>query len=241
MVTAGMRRYRVRNDHQATLVGELWPTPIDADALFADSAAAGGPIRLEIGCGHGEFIAAMAAHHPHERFLGIEHDNIRVTKCAHKCLKSGATNVRLFSDEAHRCVRFRIAPASLSRIYILFPDPWPKAGHRRRRLLTRAFLLDLAHAAAPGCRFIMASDAHEYAFQCLSNTTTLPGLWRSRLPGGYAIDRPTRFPTLFEQHKKSEGHRIVYLELERTRMPAPERTPWVRLAGPTAGNDADEA
>jgi len=185
-------------------------------------------VRLEIGFGHGEFITALAQEHPQERLIGVEHDALRVTKTAHKCLKNDVANVRLFNDDAHRFVRLRLPPTSLSRIYILFPDPWPKIGHRRRRLLSRSFLLDLSHAAAPGCRFIMASDTHEYAWQCLSNLTTLPGLWRNAyLPAGYRIDIPTRFPTVFERYKKSEGCSIAYLLFERTALPAPPRAPFI--------------
>ncbi len=234
MVSPGMRRYRVRTERQASLVGERGDrgdrgesseAGIDLDAAFPDLV--GAPTRLEIGFGHGEFISEMANAHPHERFIGVEHEDLRVTKTAHKCLKLGATNVRLYGDDAHRFVRFRLPAASIHRAYVLFPDPWPKPGHRRRRLLTRSFLLDLSHAAAPGCRLAVASDTHDYAFQCLSNLTTLPGLWRNLYqPAGYRFDIPTRFPTLFERHKKAEGCTICYLLVERTSSPATDRAPW---------------
>jgi tRNA (guanine-N7-)-methyltransferase len=221
MVTAGMRRYKVRTDLQATLIGERGSDRLDLVRLFPP-APAPSLLRLEIGFGHGEFISALARAHPDDRFIGIEHDDLRVTKTAHKCNKDGLANVRLFGDNAQRFVRTRLPAASVDRIYILFPDPWPKLGHRRRRLLTRSFLLDLSHAAAPGCHLVMASDTHEYVFQCLSNLSTLPTLWRNRyLPAGYRFDIGTRFPTLFERHKKAEGCRIAYLSMERTASPAP--------------------
>ena len=73
----------------------------------------------------------------------------------------------------------------------------------------------------------MASDTHEYVFQCLSNLSTLPTLWRNLyLPAGYRFDIPTRFPTLFERHKKAEGCRIAYVMFERTHAEAPTRTIW---------------
>jgi tRNA (guanine-N7-)-methyltransferase len=225
MVAPGMRRYRVRTERQAALVGPVGDGVLDLDALFP--ALPGAPLRLEIGCGHGEFISALGAAHPAERLVGVEYDALRVTKIAHKCLGAGAGNVRIFADEAHRFVRQRVPPGSASRIYVLFPDPWPKAGHRRRRLLSRAFLLDLSWAAAPGCRLVVATDAHEYGFQCLSNLTTLPGLWRNLLqPAGYRFDLPPRFETVFERHKRAEGCSIVHLRLERTELPAPPRTRW---------------
>lgn len=222
MVTSGMRRYRVRSEEQASLVGTKGDALIDPPALFGRRA----PLRLEIGFGHGEFISAMAEAHADEDFIGVEYDPLRVTKTAHKCLKAGAHNVRLFNGEAHSFVRFRMPPASVQRAYILFPDPWPKPGHRRRRLMNRAFLLDLSWAIAPGGRLMIASDTHNYAFQALSNLTTLPGLWRNVYPNAYRFDIPTRFPTVFERHKKAEGCTICYLLMERTANPAPARTAW---------------
>jgi tRNA (guanine-N7-)-methyltransferase len=228
MVSAGMRRYRVRSAAQAELVGPPGQEPLDLAQLFACPPSSPlPPCRLEIGCGHGEFISAMAAAHPTERFIGVEYDPLRVTKTAHKCLALGAMQVRLFADEAHRFVRLRCPPASMHRIYVLFPDPWPKAAHRRRRLLTRSFLLDLAWIAAPGCRLVVATDAIEYGFHCLSQTTTLPGMWRNaHLPAGYRFDLVSRYPTVFERYTRADGRPVVNLLFERTCEMPPARLPW---------------
>ncbi len=222
MVTSGMRRYRVRTNTQASLVGDRSNSVLNLPELFGRQA----PARLEIGFGHGEFISQMAAAHPQDDFIGVEHDPLRVTKTAHKCNKSKVHNVRLYSGEAHRFVRERLPPATFHRAYILFPDPWPKANHRRRRLMNRAFLLDLSYAMAPGGKLMIASDTHNYAFQALSNCTTMPGLWRTCYPNGYRINIPTRFPTVFERHKKEEGCTICYVLLERTEQLPPARAPW---------------
>jgi tRNA (guanine-N7-)-methyltransferase len=223
MVSCGMRRFRVRSTDQATLVGSGGRELLDFRALFGRVA----PIRLEIGFGHGEFISQMAASHPEEDFIGVEQNDLRVTKTAHKSLRADAANVRLFNDEANRFVRFRVPPGSVHRVYVLFPDPWPKLSHRRRRLMNRAFLLDVAWAMAPGGQLTIASDTHDYAFQALSNLTTMPGLWRNAYaPHGYRFDIPTRFPTVFERHKKAEGCSIAYLRMERTGVPATPRPAW---------------
>jgi tRNA (guanine-N7-)-methyltransferase len=231
MVSPGMKRYRTRTDEQARLVGERGGEALDFPVLFGRRA----PVRLEVGFGHGEFISQMAAAHPDEDFVGVDINDLRTTKAAHKSNRLDAANVRVFNDEAHRFVRFRIPPASVERVYILFPDPWPKASHRRRRLMNRSFLLDVAWTLKPGGRLIIASDTHNYAFQALWNCTTLPGLWLNRYPGAFRFDIPTRFPTVFERHKKEEGCSICYLLLERTAAAAPARIPW-----PQQNVDADE-
>jgi len=241
MVRAGMRRYRVRTTEQASLIGGSHRDErgqLDFAQVFGEA----GPVRLEIGFGHGEFLSQMAASHPRERFVGVDYDELRATKTAHKSLKLDARNLRLFTDEAHRFVRFRLPPASLSRCYILFPDPWPKTGHRRRRLMNRSFLIDVTRAVMPGGRLIIASDTHGYALQALSNLTTIPGAWRNLYaPNGYRIDIPTRFPTTFETHKKSEGCTICYLLFERTAAAAPEPVPWRGALADDDGDAGDDA
>lgn len=217
MSTSAMRRYRRTTAAQEDLIGDRGAERLDLDALFGRRA----PRRLEIGCGHGEFISQMAQLHPDEDFVGFELDHLRVNKCAHKCLKLGAQNVRLYAGEAEQLVA-RLPDAAFRRIYILFPDPWPKAAHRRRRLVNRAFLLELARVAAPGCIFVFASDTHNYAMQVLANVSTTPGLWRSLLPAGYALDLPVRFPTVFERHKREEGCTIMHVRLERTMSGQPD-------------------
>lgn len=212
MVSPGMRRYRHRSEAQASLIGPRGDVPIDPAALFGRHA----PLRLEFGFGHGEFISQMAEIHPDEDFIGVDIDPLRATKTAHHCNKRGVTNVRLFTGVAERFVQ-RLPDATFHRVYILFPDPWPKAGHRRRRLMDRTFLAEVARVMAPGGRLVIASDTHNYALQALSNLSTLPGLFRNLYaPLGYRIDIPTRFPTVFERHKKAEGCTILYLLLERS-------------------------
>ncbi len=204
----------MRTDLQATLVGPAGGL-IDLDALLPELA--GAPTRLDVGAGHGEFISALAVAHPRERCLAVEHDRLRVTKIAHKCIRAGATNVRVYGDEAHGFVRTRIPTAALHRMYVLFPDPWPKAAHRRRRLLTRSFLVDCAWALAPGGQLIVASDVVEYVLSCLSHLTTIEGCWRNLLGGsGCAFAAQTRFPTVFERHGAREGRSAAHLRIERT-------------------------
>lgn len=215
MTSPAMRRYRSTTEAQDVLIGEPGNDRLQLDQVFGRTA----PRRLEIGCGHGEFISQMAQVHPGVDFVGLEIDRLRVNKCAHKCLKLGAQNVRLYAGEADEFVQTRLPDAAFERIYILFPDPWPKAAHRRRRLVNRAFLLELARVAAPGCIFVFASDTHNYAMQVLSNVSTIPGLWRSLHPTGYKIDVPVRFETVFERHKRAEGCTIANLRFERTASP----------------------
>ncbi|MFW5829376.1 MAG: tRNA (guanosine(46)-N7)-methyltransferase TrmB [Planctomycetota bacterium] len=218
-----MRRYRRVDANAAALVAQSGTEPIEPLALFGRRA----PLRLEIGFGHGRFLSHMAASHPGCDFLGVEAKSLRVNKTAHKSTLLGAANIRLFAEEAHQFVRFRLPSACLERCYVLFSDPWPRARHRRRRLINRSFLIDVAHALEPGGRLIIATDAHDYGMMALSHSSTMPGTWHNcYAPAGYRFDIPTRFPTVFEQHRKSEGHRICHLLFERSPESPPPRAPW---------------
>lgn len=219
MTTVTMRRFRQRSAEQAAMIASAQGPALDLDALFGRRV----PRRLEIGFGHGCFLSPMAAAHPDEDFLGVEREDLRVNKTAHKSLGLQATNIRLFEGSAEGFLQ-RLPSASLHRAYVLFPDPWPKRRHRRRRLLIRSTLLDLAWALAPGGRLVIASDCHAYAFQALANISTLPGLFHNLYaPQGYRFDIPTRFPTVFERHCKAAGCRVCYLMLERSMQCAPPR------------------
>ena len=200
------------------------------------------PLRLEVGFGHGEFMQQLAAAHPDEDIIGVERDPLRVTKTAHRCLKAAVTNVRVYEDDAHHFVRECLPSACFHRAYVLFSDPWPKLKHRRRRVVNRGLLVDIAHALQPGGRLILATDCHEYAMQMLSHTTTMPGTFRNcYAPEGYRFDVPVRFGTVFLRHKRADGCSIAYLMLERTDHPAPERPPLgITTTGKSPAGNVDE-
>ena len=224
MVSKGMRRYKQRTEKQAAFVGQWQPEDgqLDLAKLFGDRHNA--PLRLEIGFGHGRFLSQLAEIHPDENFIGVEQNDLRVTKTAHKSAGLELDNIRLFTGEAHTFVRDALPEQSLDRAYVLFSDPWPKPKHRRRRLMNRAFILDMAWAIKPGGQLIIATDTHNYGLGVLSHASTLPGLFRNEYqPQGYRINILTRFPTVFEEHKKSEGCTIVYLKLTRSENAAPRR------------------
>jgi tRNA (guanine-N7-)-methyltransferase len=213
MVRRGMRRYRDRSPAHAALVGAGGGGRIDPVAIFGRRA----PLRLELGCGHGEFLAQMAAAHPAEDFLGVERLGIRVTKTAHKALAAQAANVRIFEAEAAAFVRDQLPPACLHRCYILFPDPWPKRRHHRRRLVDRRLLVNLAQAMLPGGRLVFTSDHHGYAMQVLSLLSTVADLWHNAyLPEGYRFDLPVAYQTVFGRHRRAAGASICHLLAVRT-------------------------
>ncbi|HEX8902786.1 MAG TPA: tRNA (guanosine(46)-N7)-methyltransferase TrmB [Vitreimonas sp.] len=117
---------------------------------------------LEIGFGGGEHLVSQATAHPDRRFIGVEPFLNGVASCLRHIEESGAQNIRLHQGDA-RDVIARLPDASLDLVYILFPDPWPKTRHHKRRLIQPEFLGDLARVMKPGAELRFATDWANYA------------------------------------------------------------------------------
>jgi tRNA (guanine-N7-)-methyltransferase len=120
------------------------------------------PLILEIGFGGGEHLAAQAGAHPDARFIGVEPFLNGVASCLRHIEDSGATNIRLHHGDA-RDVLGRLPSASLYLVYILFPDPWPKTRHHKRRLIQPELLNALGRVLKPGGEVRFATDWVNYA------------------------------------------------------------------------------
>lgn len=164
--TFKMRRSRVTAT-QAEAIAQLWSSwgvrvdgePLELRALFGREA----PVLLEIGAGMGEATFATAAAHPELDVLAVDvhtpgHGNLlKLTSAA------GLTNVRVADGDALVLLRSMLAPASLAEVRVLFPDPWPKSRHHKRRLVTPAFAELVHDRLAPGGVLHVATDWQEYA------------------------------------------------------------------------------
>ncbi|HVY84392.1 MAG TPA: tRNA (guanosine(46)-N7)-methyltransferase TrmB [Caulobacterales bacterium] len=126
------------------------------------SPARGEGYVLEIGFGGGEHLVGQAAAHPDLHFIGVEPFLNGVASCLRHIEESGVQNVRLHMGDA-RDLLARLPDASLDRVVILFPDPWPKTRHWKRRLIQRDFISELARVLKPDGRVRFATDWKHYA------------------------------------------------------------------------------
>jgi len=115
-------------------VPELQVARLDVAELFGRSA----PLHVDLGCGDGSFLCAMAQQFPKRNFLGIERLTKRVEKVRHKADK--IENVRVLRADTLFAVRYLLPESSVETFYLLFPDPWPKRRHQFRRIFTCDFL-----------------------------------------------------------------------------------------------------
>jgi len=143
------------------------PLPAPEEALaWAQWFDADRPVEVDIGCGMGRFIQARATAYPETQFLGVERELARVVKIDVSARRAGIPNLRLLRADALDAVQRLLPPASVSAIYVFFPDPWPKRRHRKRRLVSPVFLDGVHRVLRPGCALHLATDQPEY-FQAM--------------------------------------------------------------------------
>jgi tRNA (guanine-N7-)-methyltransferase len=192
---------------------ELWPVyglayealPFDFDALFGHSA----PVVLEIGFGNGETLVEQASASPDRGFLGIEVHEPGIGHCMLKAEAAGLKNLRLVNHDAIEVLTHQVPAASLTRLNLYFPDPWPKKRHHKRRIIAPAFLELVAERLVSGGSLHVATDWANYAEhidELLGQSTLFSCAERREHDGEAPLDRPQ---TKFERRGLRKGHRIV--------------------------------
>ncbi len=136
------------------------PQKIDLAQAFGGTLPADG-VWLEVGFGAGEHLVWQAKQHPDVGLIGCEPYINGVAKCLAHIERNGVGNVRLFTDDA-RLVMAALPARSLSRAFVLFPDPWPKTRHHKRRFVQRETLDILAGLMKPGAELRLATDDPSY-------------------------------------------------------------------------------
>jgi tRNA (guanine-N7-)-methyltransferase len=123
------------------------------------------PIEIDLGCGDGAFLMAMARANPEHNFLGIERLLGRLSKVCRKVARQDLKNARVLRLEVTYAIEHLIPPESVTAFHLLFPDPWPKRRHHRRRAFTTEFLSCIHRGLIGGGLFHIATDHAGYFHQ----------------------------------------------------------------------------
>lgn len=213
----GRKRGRKLSPRQETLLADVLPRvaidPADPAAALVGRA---GEIWLEIGFGGGEHLVWQAEHHPDVTLVGCEPFEEGVVKVLTAIEERGLDNILVLPDDARPLLRGLVA-GSVSRAFVLFPDPWPKRKHVKRRLVATPLLDLLARVMRPGAELRIATDIGDYARTMLIALMSHPGFrWTARSPSDWRT-RPSDWPeTRYEQKALREGRRAYYLIFHKT-------------------------
>lgn len=187
--------------------------PLEPRALFVANVT---EIWLEIGFGAGEHLLAQARQHPGVGLIGCEPYTNGVAGLLPAIAEDGIETIRIFPDDARRLLP-RLAAASLSRIFVLFPDPWPKMRHHERRLISPPTIAQLARVLRSGGELRLASDHAGYIRWMLEHLTREPApfRWLARRPDEWRTRPAGAPPTRYEEKAFARGAACAYLRFVR--------------------------
>ncbi|MEI4197659.1 tRNA (guanine(46)-N(7))-methyltransferase TrmB [Roseovarius sp. E0-M6] len=185
-------------------------TPLDLETRFGAR-----PVWLEIGFGGGEHLVHQAAENPHVAIIGAEPFINGVAMLLGKIRRAGVANLAVHPGDARDL--FDVLPdASISRAFLLYPDPWPKKRHHRRRFVTPEHLGPLARVMAPGAILRVATDIPDYVRQTLEEVPRHGFEWLAKRPADWREPWEDWQSTRYEKKALREGRVPHYLTFRRT-------------------------
>ena len=188
------------------------PTPLKLSELFDAKPR---NVWLEIGFGGGEHLVAQARANPNIGFIGCDPFFEGVGKLLSQIEAAGLSNIRIFPGDANRLIT-ALPGACLGKVFALFPDPWPKKRHNKRRLVNKGFLNSLARIMCDDAEFRFSTDHDEYGrwvlrflleHQAFDRSACGPRDWRARPLDGIV--------TRYEQKALTAGRTCIYLQFQR--------------------------
>ncbi|WP_085809532.1 tRNA (guanosine(46)-N(7))-methyltransferase TrmB [Sphingomonas sp. TZW2008] len=209
----GRRQGHKLRQGQAELVETLLPAvevpaqgAIDAPSLFGDNRA----LRLEIGFGAGEHLAAQAGAAPHVGFIGCEPFLNGVVGALGHIRDGALDNVRLHMGDAIDVIE-RLPDGALDTVYLLHPDPWRKARHAKRRMVNHGPLDLIARKLRPRGVFRLGTDDPTYCrWAMMVMNQRRDFTWTAGAPAGFLV-RPDDWPeTRYERKARRQGHEVWY-------------------------------
>lgn len=191
------------------------PWPVNWTFFFGREA----PLLLEIGFGNGQFLVELAAEQCETNVLGLEISQPALVRAARRIERRRLTNVRLVYGLAQQFLWSNCSPGALNGVYVHFPDPWPKAGHHHRRLISARFLDLLATRMAPGAHLDIATDHADYAEAITALLAGSP-TFESRNDEPVLTAAVQRLRTKYELKALAEGRHCYYYYWQRNTVDA---------------------
>ena len=164
-------------------------------------------ITLELGCGHGHFLTAYAGAHRNEFCLGIDRQGNRITRSLRKQGHADLPNLRFVRAEVGQLMDCLPKDMRLARIFVLFPDPWPKRRHLKNRMLSPSMLAKLARHAVRGAELFIRTDDFAY-LEWVETNLSESADWRILPDPVWPFERETVF------QRKARSYRSLSAVIE---------------------------
>ncbi len=173
-------------------------TLLDPSTIFNNDK----PLEIDLGCGDGSFLIAMAKQFPERNFLGVERLLGRVKRVCRKAKQAELDNCKALRLESKYVIEWLFPKNSINRLHLLCPDPWPKARHHKNRLVQQDFLAALYKALKPGGEFCFKTDHPEYFEWVKEEMKTFQKLERLEWPENIFFYPKTDFQLQWEAEGK---------------------------------------
>lgn len=213
------RDSRALTPHKKTLLETFLPevavTPTSAQDPASLFPVTPEEIWLEIGFGAGEHLIHRAENTPSVGFIGSEVFTQGITSCLGKIKAKKLQNVRLFTEDA-RLLLQALPPASIARVFILFPDPWPKVRHHKRRLINPETLELLSRILTPDGYLHLATDHADYLDWMLVQMSRRDDFhWLAERKSDWETPPEGYRETRYQQKAAEEGRRAYFLNYRK--------------------------
>jgi len=202
---------------RGTLLGELaWQVGPDPKSQFPNTVQ---EVWLEVGFGAGEHLVWQASHHPQVGMIGAEPYEMGVAKLLTKLEETPLNTVRIHEGDGRDIIE-ALPDSSLGRFFLLFPDPWPKTRHHKRRFLQMEMLDQLARVLRDGAELRFATDDKSYLPYALERLMAHPAFeWLAQCPADWK-SRPADWPPTRYETKAIKGP-PTFLRFARRRRAGP--------------------
>lgn len=208
----GRNRGKTLRPYQRGLVDDLLPR---ITATGMPDMTVYSKLALEIGFGGGEHLIGQAAYNPDTLFIGVEPYINGVAKALAGLTEKNLTNIRLNTDDARLLVK-ALPDACLDSVFILFPDPWPKERHKKRRLVNQQTLAMIARTHKKGGRLLIASDHEDYCVWILEQLAATPHYaWTAREQADWLTPPSDWTQTKYQRKTTAEGRPPHFFECVR--------------------------
>jgi tRNA (guanine-N7-)-methyltransferase len=183
------------------------------------------PLEIEVGSGKGLFLLTQSGIHPHRNYLGIEIAKKYARYSAYRFAKHDRNNARMLRGDALKFLTEFVPPDSVAALHIYFPDPWWKAKHRKRRVVSQAMAIQAERVLVPGGAFHFWTDVQEYYETGCEEILQVPGWDGPHIEEPLIADPATPYQTHFERRMIINDHDVFRCQFLKQARKAPVDNP----------------